>query len=221
LIGIDDVLVRYRVVLGSMSSNVRRMLDHRLLALRKQLGDAPVTGGSSVAHRAYARAYFRGTMEYFQSGDEQNGLACLQTAAGINPELLLDHGIYYELAFSAQGRGDQGSIAGLDLEARQNFLFDVIAQVTSLAENETPQAAGSHAATHQTMQAHALWAIGKLQYERGAYAAARGALLRAAKLDHSVLRSQNFMALLMRTLLTAQQMALLKQVTHRPWSTNP
>jgi tetratricopeptide (TPR) repeat protein len=193
------------------------MLDHRLLALRKQLGDAPAAGGDSVAHRAYARAYFRGTMEYFQVGDEQNAVACLRTAVNLNPQLVLDHGTYYELACSAQGRGDQGDIASLDIEARHVFLFDVIAQVTSFAEDGVQLLRPT--AAH--MQAHALWALGKLHYEQGACAAARKALLRAGRLDRSILRSQGFTALFMRTVLSAQQVALLKQVAHRPRTTNP
>jgi tetratricopeptide (TPR) repeat protein len=195
-------------------------LDYRLLALRKQLGDLPVTSGSSVAHQAYARAYFRSAMEYFQSGDEQNALACLRTAANLNSQLVLDHGTYYELACSAQGRGDQGSIARLDIGARQVFLFDVIAQVSSTLQDEVRQTPGPHAPLKRAMQAHALWAVGKLHYEQGSRAASRSALLRAGRLDRSVLRSQDFMALLMRAMLPAQQMAQLKRVAHKTRTTS-
>ena len=45
LVGIDDVLVRYRVVTGSMSSDPRRMLGNRLVVLAKHAGSQPAYGG--------------------------------------------------------------------------------------------------------------------------------------------------------------------------------
>ena len=41
LVGIEDVLIRYRVVVGSMSSDPRRMLDNRLVVLAKHIGSQP------------------------------------------------------------------------------------------------------------------------------------------------------------------------------------
>ena len=116
LIGIDDVLIRYRVVVGSMSSDPRRMLDNRLVVLAKHVGSQPAYGGASPAHQAYAYAYFRTAMEYYQAGNPDAGYNSLLEAGRIFPTLLADHASYYELACSEQARGSQGDAALLDID---------------------------------------------------------------------------------------------------------
>jgi hypothetical protein len=212
LVGIADVLVRYRVVQGSMSSNAGRMLDYRLLALRKHLGSQPAAPGNTLAHQAFARAYFRGAMEYYQFGEEQNALDCLRSAGSLYPPILLDHATYYELACSGQTRGAQGDISTLDVKARHAFLFDVIAQVKGSTNSGEGQPAALDTTSPAAMQAQALWAVGQLHYQHGSSSSARRVLLQAGELDRSLFYRREFAALLARTLLPAQQMAMLKRI---------
>ena len=41
MVGVSDPLVRYRIVVGSMSSNPQRMINERLAVLYKHIGPEP------------------------------------------------------------------------------------------------------------------------------------------------------------------------------------
>ncbi len=131
LVGIEDVLVRYRVVTGSMSSDPQRMLDNRLAVLAKHVGSRPAYGGDSPAHQAYAYACFRTSVEYYQVGDPAAGYRCLLEAALLFPALAADHVTYYELACSEQVRGSQGDVGGLDIGARRQELLEVARRLSA------------------------------------------------------------------------------------------
>jgi glycosyltransferase involved in cell wall biosynthesis len=215
LVGIEDVLIRYRVVVGSMSSDPRRMLDNRLVVLAKHIGSQPAYGGGSLAHQAYAYAYFRAAIEYYQAGNPAAGYGSLLEAARIFPALLVDHALYYELACSEQVRGSEGDTGALDLSARQRELFDIARR---LGADATLRAVWRDAGVQGTalqpsqLQAPALWAMGLLSYRSGDTKAARTAMFQASRLDPSLLRNRRFSALFARSLIGTQLMALLKHM---------
>lgn len=209
LIGIDDVLVRYRVVVGSMSSNPKRMLDNRLVVLHKHLGAPPTQAGTSAAHGAYANAYLRSAIEYLQTDDTQEGYACLLQAARLLPGLLENHSIYYELACSGQERGSQGDAAQLDLGQQQAMLWTLIARLAG------EPGLAANAGQVRRWQAQALWALTQLHYQSGAADVARAAWWEASRLDGRLLRQRSFLALGGRTLAGPQQVARLKRLAGR------
>lgn len=206
LIGIADVLIRYRVVVGSMSSNPRRMLDNRLAVLRKHLGEPPVQAGGSAAHHAYANAYLRSAIEYFQAGDAHGGYVCLRDATHLLPQMLEQRSIYYELACSGQDRGSQGYAAQLDLEQQQVILFDLIDRLAH--EAGLPSDAG----LVRSWRAQALWALAQLHYQAGAVDRSRAAWWQARSLDGRLLRRRAFLAFGARTLAGPRQIARLKRL---------
>lgn len=210
LVGVDDVLIRYRVVTGSMSSDPKRMLDNRLVVLQKHLGAAPTAAGTSAAHQAYANAWFRTALEYYQVGNPSAAYACLLAAVRQYPPLLLDHATYYELACSEQARGSQGDAGRLDLPRVQAHLLAIVAHLTN--EDELLRDSRLSPAV---LQAQSFWALGVLSYQAGSSAAARAALLRAYRLDPRLIRRRRFGALLARALVGARQVALLKRLAQR------
>jgi glycosyltransferase involved in cell wall biosynthesis len=126
LAGISDVLVAYRVVTGSMSSNPRQMHLNRLYVLKKHVGEEPGQAGHSQAHEAYANAYLRGAVEFFQFGDTASGYACLLKTACFFPPLLLEYAPYYELACSSQARGSEGQAGQLAVAEQQKMLLGLV-----------------------------------------------------------------------------------------------
>ncbi len=216
LVGIDDVLIRYRVVAGSMSSNPQRMLENRLVVLDKHVGAQPGFAGTSAAHQAYAYAYFRTALEYYQNGEAQSGYASLVEAVYLFPHLLLDHATYYELACSEQARGSQGDASKIDIDRQQDQLFAILHRLeTEPALQAAWRAtAGDGTSLRQSaVLSQALWALGLLHYQAGASKAARHALVSAGRLDPRLLRNRRFSALLIRSLAGARQVALLRRAT--------
>jgi hypothetical protein len=204
--GIEDILIRYRVVAGSLWCNPPGNLNGRLMVLGKHLGSQPTHPGSSTAHKAYASAHFRAVIEYVMVEDAESSYNCLVTAASIYPDLLVDSATYYELACGPQARGYRGLVNKLDLAARQDSLFELTERLAA-----APALSGRIAPT-QTMQGQVLWAMARLQYQSGNAQAARSALLRAGRLDSSLLRNRQFAALLARTVVGARQVARLKRM---------
>jgi glycosyltransferase involved in cell wall biosynthesis len=219
LVGIADLLIRYRVVVGSMSSDPQRMLGNRLTVLTKHVGPEPTFAGDSDTHVAYANAYVRTALEYYQSGDGDAAYRNLAAAARLNPRLLFDHATYYELACSEQGRGSQGDVQQLDIAGRQAYLEALVQRLAvepsigvALAGGEAPSATMALA----RMQARAMVAVASLYYQSGASTAARNALMDAARLDPALLRQQSFGAALVRSLMGARLLSWLKRVAiHR------
>jgi tetratricopeptide (TPR) repeat protein len=210
LVGIPDVLIGYRVVSGSMSSNPQRMLDNRLAVLRKHLGDPPAQPGESAAHRAYASAWLRSAVEYLQIGDAAAACRCLHEGGRLHPPLLCDRTTYAELAQSSQPRGSEGKAEPGALAQQQTIVLDLIGRLAG----ETATAAGSRALLPQ-WQAQALWAMAQLHYRAGDRSAARAALLDALQLDRRLGGDRAFVGLLARTFVSSGQLAQLKRMAGR------
>lgn len=214
-VGLEDVLVRYRVVTGSMSSDPRRMLDNRLAVLAKHAGGRPAYAGDSPAHQAYAYAYFRTAIEYYEAGESVQGYNFLLAAARIFPALVLDHASYYELACSEQARGSQGNAGALNIAARQQVVLDIARRLSAEPAFCTAwQAAGMPGAELRPgrLQAPAQWATGLLYYQAGTAGAARSALIWAGRLEPNLFRNRRFCALFARTIPGVRHLTLLKRM---------
>jgi hypothetical protein len=211
LVGIRDPLVAYRVVTGSMSNNPRQMHLNRLYVLQKHVGEQPTQAGQSPAHQAYANAYLRGAVEFFQYGDAASGYSCLLNAASLFPQLLQERTPYYELACSGQSRGSEGQAGQLPVAEQQLMLFGLIDRLSNEAAlgAEGPQ-------MKPRWRAQALWAIAQLHYRAGDSAQARAAWRQAGKLDPALLRQAAFLTFGARTLLGSRQIARLKRLAGSP-----
>jgi glycosyltransferase involved in cell wall biosynthesis len=205
-VGIPDILVRYRVVPGSLWCNPRGNLDGRLMVLNKHLGGAPAAPGNELIHRAYASAYFRAAIEHLMVDDAESSYRCLLAAANLRPALLTDRTAYYELAVGGQARGERGAVNQLDLAARQEQLLALIERLAADAE-----LTAAHPPVTEG-KAQALWALAQLHYRAGDSKRAREAWQAAGKLDSALLRDRAFLSFGMRTWLGAQQMARLKRL---------
>lgn len=209
LVGIPDVLIGYRVVTGSMSSNPQRMVENRLAVLHKQLGAPPTQPGTSAAHRAYANAWLRSAVEYLQAGDTAAAYGCLAAGGRLHPPLLGERATYAELAQSSQMRGSEGQ-PQQQIPAQRALLFDWMER---LAGDEI---LGSDTRSRQPQwQAQALWAVAELHYRAGERSMARAALLDALQLDPRLGRQRPFAGLLARTFVSAGQMGTLKRMAGR------
>jgi glycosyltransferase involved in cell wall biosynthesis len=208
-IGIPDVLVRYRVVPGSLWCNPRGNLDGRLMVLNKHLGGAPAAPGSDLIHRAYTGAYFRAAIEYLMVNDDESSYRCLAAAANLRPDLLTDRSIYYELAVGGQERGQRGDVRQLDLPAKQKQLMALVERLAA-----DPEVTAAHPPV-AVCKAQALWALAQLHYRAGANQQARAAWQEASRLDSALLRDRAFLAFGARTWLGAQQVARLKRLAGR------
>ena len=222
LVGIDDVLIRYRVAAGSMSSNPQRMLDNRLTVLRKHLGEPPPAAGFTLAHQAYGSAYLRSAVEYYQAGDEAGGYRCLLDGARLFPLLLLRYATYYELACSRQARGSEGRPSPAEIAASETLLRDLVRRLAgepALRQVVMPPAAAGKpqpaALNESAMRAQMLWALGLLYYQAGANSAARRVLWEAGRLDPGLWPRRGFLGLLARTAVGRRQLALLKHNVRR------
>lgn len=201
LVGIDDVLIRYRIVSGSMSSNPRRMLDNRLAVLSKHLGGPPADPGTSAKHEAYARVYLRSAVEYSKAGESELAYQYLTNAVRLLPRVAFDRATYYELACSIQHRGIEGDIRQLDFAEAEALLQGLTARLAADATVQPALKSAQAAAMAPAMEARAQWALATLYYRTGMAASARRAALKACRLDTSLLRSRSFDAFLARALI--------------------
>ncbi len=148
-VGIPDILVKYRLHAGGLSSNIKHMTDDRLKALRKHFGppDGDISTWPEDQRRAYGFAYRTAAIEYNIQGHSDEAWRLLKQAVTIWPEILERLDTFYELACGDQSKGYRGSVALPDLDkrggellARINILFD---EVGLQLESKRPRAYGN------------------------------------------------------------------------------
>ncbi len=117
-VGIPNVLIRYRLHAGGLSSNVQHMTEDRLKAVCKHFGppDGQASTWSSVKRRAYAFAYRTAAFDYGMRGQVDESWRYLEQAAPIWPQILGRLDTFYELACSDQPRGYRGQADLLDID---------------------------------------------------------------------------------------------------------
>lgn len=126
IIHVPEILTRHRVLAGSMSTDPLRMLTARLAVLKKHVGDEPLTGDSTVTHRAYGRAYLGSCVEYLQYGDVDRAYECFQRMANICPNLLLEVDTYYQLGCGEQPKGQMGDLGSLNVKRNSQPILMMI-----------------------------------------------------------------------------------------------
>ena len=109
-IGIPDILIKYRIHAGGLSSNVQHMTEDRLRAIRKHFGppDGEAATWTADKRRAYAYAYRTAAFEYSMQGKTDEAWRYLDQAVTIWPDIFARLDTFYELACGNQPRGYRG-----------------------------------------------------------------------------------------------------------------
>ena len=127
IVGVSQPLVRYRIVVGSMSSNPQRMLDERLRVLEKHIGkEPPASDPNDRIRRAYAEAYFRAVVEFLQNDNLEHAETYLHRAAVLFPELIQQRDTLFELLLGGQPRGLRGNLAHLNITHQGEELLKLL-----------------------------------------------------------------------------------------------
>ncbi len=173
-IGIPNVLVKYRLHAGGLSSNVQHMTEDRLKAVCKHFG--PPTGEVSTwpddKRRAYAFSYRTAAFEYGMRGQVDKAWHFMEQAAPIWPQILERLDTFYELACGDQLRGYRGQADLLDIDKHGAELLgrlDVL-----FAETET-----TFKSMRRPAYGNAYLALGMLSDQAGHWGMARRYLLKA------------------------------------------
>lgn len=211
VLGINEPLARYRVVMNSMSSDPIHMHEERMSVLQKHIGPEPSSEStsSSIVHKAYGRVYFKTAIEYFQRG-ELDKLACyLKKAVSVCPSLLGELDTFYELGVGDQPKGRRGHFASLDLARSERMveqlLFQLLAEVTAAR----PYRRAAYAQFH--------YALGLLYYGARQPERARRHLLRSLSYWPQRLSEQQWWSTLLKSLLPSRWMeALRSTLAKRP-----
>jgi len=123
--GISDLLARYRVHDGGLSSNIDHMLNDRILAVSKHFG--PPEGEASSwpedKRLAYGAAYRSAALGRLARGNVEMAWGHLLRAVEIYPALLNRLSTLYELACGSQPLGYRGQADRLDIEHNAADLF--------------------------------------------------------------------------------------------------
>ena len=197
VVGTNKVLIRHRVLPGSMSTHPGRMLKNRMKVLAKHFGPEPTDGGpwSDAQRRAYGHGYLTSTVEYMQDGDLDGAYHCLRKMAEIYPALLVKLDTFYELGCGAQPKGYRTHFASLDLQRSNRELFYLLERLFAESDSVVQLDRYQHIAYGQ-----AYYVLGLLSYGAGELSTARFFLLRALSASPSCALNQQFFTTLLKSL---------------------
>ncbi len=182
LAGVPERLARYRLVAGSMSTDVERMHRNRIAVLAKQFGppEGPPPDWLQEKREAYAWAYQAAAVQYITQGQPDEGWQNLARAAAIWPAILLQPETHYELACWDQPRGYRGQAETLDLERNVPLVLAGLEQLFVEGGEDL-----QHVRSGAFGQAYLAFAM--LADQAGRWGLARGYLLRAVGHDPRLL----------------------------------
>lgn len=182
-IGIPDVLVKYRIHAGGLSSNVQHMTQDRLKAIHKHFGppDGEPTAWPVDKRRAYAFAYRSAAFEYSMRGQLDEAWRYMKQAVSTLPTILERLDTFYELACGDQPRGYRNQPALLDIPANAQSLLDRLGALFA-GEPALRDLRG-------IAYGNAFLALGMLSDQAGHWSDARRYLLRAMRANPRFLGS--------------------------------
>ena len=208
VIGIDDVLGRYRVVPQSMSSaNPLPMLEAQLQVLRKHFGQetADVSQWQDAHKAAYWRTHILTATEFMQAGKLDEAFQLLQDSLNGHPAFAQDLEVFYELAVGGQPRGYRGDFSSWDMEGCARTLIRLLGRIF-----EHPQTVDAVKRQKDAAYATAHLALGLICYGAGRQADARRFLLQSIRFDPGFLLRKELNRALLRSLLPSRSLAALR-----------
>jgi glycosyltransferase involved in cell wall biosynthesis len=180
--GIPEPLVRYRLVAGSMSTDVERMHRNRIVVLTKHYGSPE--GRPDIwaleKRQAYAWAYQAAAVQYITQGQPGEGWARLLQSASIWPEILLQPETHYELACWDQPRGYRGQAESLDLARNASLLLAGLERLFAQGGNTLQD-------VRRAAFGQAYLALAMLADQAGRWGLARAHLVRAVRWEPQLL----------------------------------
>ena len=201
----SDILTRHRVLPGSMSTEPLRMLNNRLAVLKKHVGDEPTNSGSSMAHRAFGRAYLGSCVEYIQYGNSDRAYECFQKMSNLCPSLLTELDTFYQLGCGDQPKGSMGDMKSLNV--RRNSL-PLLTMLNSLYID--PGTKSEVKKIRRAVYSNAFYTLGMLGYNTRDFGEARKFLSQAIWNDTSLLLNKQVIGMWVKSLLGPRVVDLLR-----------
>ena len=205
-----NILTRHRILPGSMSTDPQRMLTYRLAVLKKHVGDEPVGNGSSVAHRAYGRAYLGSCVEYLQYGNTDRAYECFQKLANIYPVLLTELDTFYQLGCGDQPKGSMGDLASLNV--KRNSVPLLLMMTSLFSDSRTGK---DVRLLERAASAKAYFALGMLAYGTREFRESRWFFARAVFTDFKYLFNRELTSRWVKSLMSPKVVDFLKSSRHR------
>jgi glycosyltransferase involved in cell wall biosynthesis len=203
----EMVLGRYRVNPESMSTVIERMLDNRLSVLYKNIGIA--LSENSLLNddelQAYSRAFLTTSIEYLQSGNQDQAYLCFSRALHLYPPLVEHQDIFYELAWGCTPRGHRGDFSVLDLTHNAQVLLEMLEKVfTDARISPTLKRLETQA------YSNAFLVLSQLSYGKGDFGITRMFWLRAVSRDARKAFSKPFFPTIIKSFVGAGAFNRLK-----------
>jgi hypothetical protein len=207
-IGINDVLVEYRIHGSSLSTDPTGMQNAARAVVEKHFGadDGQPGQWSADKRRAYGGLY---RYKVLTSISRQNNWQCmpaLHNALTADPTIKDDVSLFYELALGSQSFGKRGSGEDLDLEGnalklegliRTTFRLDTSRDLSGIQRNV-------HAAAYK--------ALGIVAYNTGRMSLSRKYLLRAIYYSPGLLLDGLVLGNLVKTFLGSKQLQYMRNL---------
>jgi glycosyltransferase involved in cell wall biosynthesis len=215
-IGIPDVLIKYRLHAGGLSSNVQHMTEDRLKAIHKHFGppEGQVNTWARDKRRAYAFAYRSAAFEYSIQGNSDELWRFIKQAVPIWPEILTRMDTFYELACGDQPRGYRGKAELLDMDRNGAEMLKGLDMLFAQSEPALES-------MRRPAYGNAYLALAILNDQAGRWAAARRYLFQAIKADPRLLASYPVMRRLVKTCAGKKVVRLSQKVLGNQLSTDP
>jgi hypothetical protein len=176
LVGLDDVLVRYRIHGTSLSVDPSGGQQAAMMLAEKHFGpdDGQWESWPWEKRRAYGGVYRYHLLTSVQrQGDWDAGALYLRQALRADPSLAVDLNLFYDLALGSQPPGQRGTPYQLSLEENANHISSLLSDV--FCSSAASQLESVHRQTYGT--AH--YALGLVAYNAGQISPSRRFLLKA------------------------------------------
>ncbi len=198
VVGVPQVLVRYRTHGENMTKDLARMETARRAVIAKHFGPeaAQPAAWLPMPQRAYGGLYMRTALDHLQAGETQSARQYLLRAFVILPALLKQLDTYYELACTDQPRGVRGLPGSVNLARSAENVFGHLEAV--FTSQDVPQ---DLVARKSLAYGYANLALGILAYNTEDMKRARAHLLKALSLYPTIAVQSPAAATLLKTLL--------------------
>jgi glycosyltransferase involved in cell wall biosynthesis len=198
VLGIRERLVRYRIVIQSMSSNPDLMLSDRLSVIRKHIGKDLSTfmTWDKDEREAYARVYLAGTVEYLQVHNFEKAYECFKQMILIMPDLVQAEDVWGELSWGDQPRGIRGDYATLNIKRSEGYLLSLLDRLWRDAD-----VGSSMAIRKNSTYASAYYSLGLRCYFGGELQKARRYFIRVVQVDFNWLFRKELNLIFLKSLL--------------------
>jgi glycosyltransferase involved in cell wall biosynthesis len=201
VIGTHQVLIRHRILPGSMSTDPIRMFDNRMSVLAKHFGPEATDQEepTSLKRRAYGRAYLISAVEYLQYHDVDRAYELFRKMAEVCPNLLTQMDTFYELGLGDQPKGFRCDFTTLNAENNTPVLLDMLSRLF-----EDQQLTGKLKGYQRLAYTNAYSALGLLNYGARKFQSARFFLLRAIISDPRYGLKRQLVVTFLKSLLDAR-----------------